>query len=155
VCMNFPYLVNINYILNDRGEVLLQKKARGFGKGNWNGPGGKIKPDEDLKDSAKREVLEETGIIIKDLEQRGEIEFIFPDESINNHMYVFVAKEWEGEPEDKGEGELKWFKISNLPLDKMWDDDQYWLPRLLAGEYIHTRFYFDENNKIKKFEELA
>ncbi|MDD4902789.1 MAG: NUDIX domain-containing protein, partial [Patescibacteria group bacterium] len=94
--MNFPYIVNLNYILNDRGEVLLQKKARGFGKGNWNGPGGKLKPGESPADSARREVLEETGIIIKDLEQRGEIEFVFIDGSINNHTYVFVTRDWEG-----------------------------------------------------------
>ena len=150
----FPYVVNLNYILNDRGEVLLQKKARGFGKGNWNGPGGKLKPGEDPAESAKREVLEETGIVIKNLEQRGEIEFIFPDESINNYLYVFVVKEWEGAPDDKGEGELKWFKINELPLAEMWDDDRYWLKRLLSGEKIHTRFYFDKKNKISKFEEL-
>jgi 8-oxo-dGTP diphosphatase len=153
--MNFPYLVNITYILNNRDEVLLQKKARGFGVGNWNGPGGKMKPGESPADSAKREVLEETGIMIKNLEQRGEIEFIFPDQDINNYVYVFVAKDWEGEPVDGGEGELKWFKISELPLDKMWDDDRYWLPRLLAGEKIHMRFYLNENNKINKFEELT
>ena len=152
--MNFPYIVNLNYILNERGEVLLQKKARGFGKGNWNGPGGKLKPGESPAESARREFFEETEIVIKNLEQRGEIEFIFPDQSINNHMYVFVSREWEGETKDKGEGELRWFKIDELPLDKMWDDDQYWLPRLLAGEKIHMRFYFDENNKISRFEEL-
>lgn len=152
--MNFPYLANLNYILNDQGEVLLQKKARGFGQGNWNAPGGKLKKGESPEDSARREVLEETGIVIKELEQRGEIEFIFLDESINNYVYVFVAKEWAGEPKDGGEGELKWFKIEELPLDKMWDDDRYWLPQLLSGKRIHMRFYFDENNKINRFEEL-
>jgi 8-oxo-dGTP diphosphatase len=153
--MNFPYLVNITYILNDRGEVLLQKKARGFGVGNWNGPGGKIKPGEDLAESAKREVLEETEIIVDEIERRGEIEFIFPDQSINNYTHVFIAKKWHGEPRNTGEGELQWFKVDELPLDKMLDDDKYWLPRLLAGEKIHMRFYFDEKNKISSFEELA
>jgi len=152
--MKFPYLVNLNYILNDQGEVLLQKKARGFGKGNWNGPGGKLKEGETPEDSACREILEETGLIVKKFEKRGEIEFIFPDESINNYVHVFIVTDWEGEPVDGGEGELKWFKIDELPLEKMWDDDQYWLPRLLAGEKIHMRFYFDENNKIRQFEDL-
>lgn len=152
--MNFPYLVNITYILNDCGEVLLQKKARGFGVGNWNGPGGKIKQGEDLAESAKREVFEETEIIVDELEQRGEIEFIFPDENINNYTHVFIARKWHGIPKDTGEGELRWFKIQELPLDKMWDDDRYWLPRLLSGENVHMRFYFDANNKVDHFEEL-
>jgi 8-oxo-dGTP diphosphatase len=152
--MNFPYIVNLNYILNDQGEVLLQKKARGFGKGNWNGPGGKLKPGETPAESAKREILEETEIIVDEIERRGEIEFIFPNQSINNYVHVFIIKKWHGKPRDTGEGELQWFKILELPLDKMWDDDKYWLPRLLSGEKIHMRFYFDENNKISRFEEL-
>ena len=153
--MNFPYLANLNYILNNQGQVLLQKKARGFGQGNWNGPGGKLKTGESPEDSARREIWEETGLLVKKIELRGEIEFIFSDESINNYVYVFIISDWEGEPLDGGEGELKWFDVNDLPLDKMWDDDRYWLPNLLAGEKIHKRFYFDENNKISRLEELA
>lgn len=152
--MNFPFIVNINYILNDRGEILLQKKARGFGKGKWNGPGGKLQAGETIEAAAKREILEETEIVVKELEKRGEIEFIFSDNNSNMLCHIFVVKKWHGVPHDTGEGELKWFPVDELPLDKMWDDDKYWLPRLLAGGYVHMRFYFDENNKIIKYKNL-
>lgn len=152
--MHFPYKTTICYILNDKDEVLLQKKRRGFGQGKWNGPGGKIDPGESKEECAVREIREETGIKVIELEEKAYLEFIFPrgQEDSNNQTYVFVATKWQGEPEDKGEGELRWYKTSKLPLDKMWDDDQYWLPQVLAGEKMRKRFYFDEYGKVYKHE---
>jgi 8-oxo-dGTP diphosphatase len=149
--MKFPYIVNLTYIFNDKGEVLLQKKARGFGVGNWNGPGGKVELGETPAEGAIREVEEETGLRISKLEPAGEIEFVFDNNhDSNNYTYVYRALEWSGIPEDKGEGELKWFKIDEIPLDKMWDDDQYWLPDVLRGGHVHKRFHFNEDSKVIK-----
>jgi len=30
----------------------------------------------------------------------------------------------------------RWFPESALPLDGMWDDARYWLPRVLAGQHV-------------------
>ena len=62
---HFPYHVMICYIINDWGEVLLQKKARGFGVGKWNGPGGKLQAGETPEEACLREVKEETNLDIK------------------------------------------------------------------------------------------
>lgn len=153
--MRFKYKTTICYILNDKGEVLLQKKRRGFGAGNWNGPGGKKKEDENFRQCAKREVAEETEIIVGELEERGEIEFIFPhNPGSNNYSRVFVARDYKGDPRDTGEGDLKWFKIKDIPLDEMWDDDRYWLPAVLRGGTVKKRFFFDKDDKIEKQEDL-
>ncbi len=151
----FPYLVNICYIINDKNQVLLQEKARGFGKGKWNGPGGKVEPEESVSDSVRREVKEETGLVLLDLQKMGEIEFIFTtQEENNNYCHIFISRQWHGEAEDKGEGRLKWFAIDDLPLDKMWDDDKYWLPDLLRGKKKHMRFYFDQDDRVIKYKDL-
>ena len=151
--MGFPYIVNLCYVFNKKGEVLLQHKSRGFGVGKWNGVGGKKEPEETIEESAIREVKEEADITMKKLEKMGELEFVFVgNEESNNYTHVFICRDWEGEPKDLGEGELKWFKIDEIPLDKMWDDDQYWLKSLLKGEYQHKRFYFDKNGKVIKYE---
>ncbi|MGE7688771.1 NUDIX hydrolase [Lysinibacillus sp. NPDC097214] len=50
-------------ILNNENEVLLQKR---YG-GGWGLPGGLMELGESLEDTAKREVLEETGLMIEDL----------------------------------------------------------------------------------------
>ncbi len=151
--MDFPYIVNLCYVFNKKGEVLLQHKSRGFGVGKWNGVGGKKEPRETIEESAIREVKEEADITMKKLEKMGELEFVFVgNEESNNYTHVFICRDWEGSPKNLGEGELKWFKIEEVPLDKMWDDDQYWLKPLLNGEYQHKRFYFDKDGKVIKYE---
>ena len=153
--IKFPYKVNLCYVINNKGELLLQRKARGFGQGKWNGPGGKIEKGETPEESVKREIKEETGLVIKNLEKAGELEFIFTcNPEWNNYCYVFICREYEGEPKDTGEGKLKWFKKEDIPLDKMWDDDQYWLMEALSGRQIKKRFYFDKNGKVLKYNNI-
>jgi len=154
--MNFPYLVNLCYIINQRDEVLLRYKLRGFGQGKWNAPGGKIEPEETILESVKREVREETNLIVKKLRKTGELEFVFRGhEQSNNYCHVFLCKDFIGEPIDNtGKGKLKWFKIKNLPWSSMWEDDQYWLPEVLRGKYIHQRFNFNKDGKLINYEKL-
>ena len=151
--IKFPYKVNICYIFNKNKEVLLQHKSRGFGKGKWNGPGGKIEKGETPEEATIREVKEETGLIVKKLKKMGEIEFIFTDNyNSNNYCHVFICDKYEGNPIDGGEGELKWFKKNEIPLDKMWDDDKYWLIDILNGKQVKKRFYFDKNGNVLKWD---
>ena len=49
-------------ILNDKGEVLLAKRASGFGVNQWAFVGGKPKNGEELENAIKREVREELGL---------------------------------------------------------------------------------------------
>lgn len=150
-------IFTICYVLNNLNQVLLQKKARGFGRGNWNGPGGKKRPGETIEQAMTREVTEETRLIINTYEKRGELEFIFPLENNNFLTHVYVSEDWSGTPKDTGEGRLKWFDIDKLPLNKMWADDKYWLPELLSKKHknIKMRFYFDQDYNIASYENLA
>ena len=47
------------------GQVLLGKRAGGFGKGGWGLPQGYIEFDEDFLSAAIREVKEETGLDVE------------------------------------------------------------------------------------------
>ncbi len=153
--MNFFDKVNLCYIINKKGEVLLQYKKRGFGQDKWNGPGGKVDVGETAEESAIREVKEETGLIIKNPKKTAELEFIYDGKEVwHRYCDVFVCYEFAGEPKDKGEGELKWFKKEEIPLDKMWEDDKYWLIDVLNGKYVKMRFYFDKDEKLTNYEKI-
>ncbi|WP_462281190.1 NUDIX domain-containing protein [Salinivirga cyanobacteriivorans] len=52
----------------DPKVLLIERKNPPF-QGNWAFPGGFIEPDETLEDAAKRELKEETGMMIHNLEQ--------------------------------------------------------------------------------------
>ncbi len=62
-------LVNRCFILNDKKEILLVKRCPGDRKDpeKWEVPGGKLDEGEDLVLSTAREVMEETGLIIEQI----------------------------------------------------------------------------------------
>lgn len=141
---------------NPANEVLLGFKKIGFGAGKYNGPGGKVEAGETVATAAIRELEEETGIKIckKDLQQMGHLTFLFPAKpSWNQVVHVFVVTTWEGTPTESTEMKPVWFKVDDIPFERMWKDGAHWLPRILAGERIRARFTFGEDNEtIKEIE---
>jgi 8-oxo-dGTP pyrophosphatase MutT (NUDIX family) len=133
-------------ILRD-GEILLQRKAAGrFGEGKWNGAGGKLKPWEDPVDGVVREVLEETGLRIREPRRHGVLDHYFGDRSAPAwSVHVFSATMFDGDPVGGEEGELRWFPVEEVPYSEMWEDDLHWLPLLLEGRDFDGAFYFNED----------
>lgn len=136
--------------INRGSEYLLLLKSRGrFGEGFWNAPGGKIELNEKPEDAARREVLEETGLTVRDLTEAGSLKFFFgkdkqfPDWFVN----VFVSSKFEGELIESKEGKLQWFKKDSLPYDRMWADDIHWLPLMLQGKKFQGTFVFSADSK--------
>jgi len=152
---------NVTLILPIRDDqVLLGMKKRGFGKGWWNGFGGKPKPDETLEEAAVRELGEESGLIarVDDLEKIGVIEFYFPDfPDWNQVMHTYLLKDYQGKPKETGEMRPDLFPIKRLPSE-MWPADKHLFPKMLAGEYIEAEVYFigkGEGVKEIKFRDLS
>jgi len=136
------------YIIRD-GQVLLIKKLQGFGKGRWNGPGGKLKQGEHSADCAIRETFEETGLLVFGPEHRGRLYFYFEgDKDEPGWMVdVFLATDWTGRPRPSQECEPGWWPLAALPSTDMWPDDQYWLPLFLTGRHFEGRFWFGPEAK--------
>lgn len=135
-------------IREDKKEVLLAMKKRGFGEGKWNGVGGKIEEGETPEQAVIREAQEEIGVGIdeKDLEERGQIFFSFDKPGdIPLRVRIFTTTIWEGTPAESEEMSPKWFSFDSVPYDRMWVDDPYWLPQMLAGKNVHGEFRFSED----------
>src|SRR4051812_15618106 len=64
-------------IIHQPPRVLLGMKKIGFGAGHWNGFGGKVEVGETIEQAARREVLEEAGIVVDDLIPIGTLDFEF------------------------------------------------------------------------------
>ena len=129
------------------GRILLQRKAAGrFGEGKWNGAGGKLKPGEDPSDGVIREVLEETGLRIREPRRHGLLDHYFGDRATPAwSVHVFSATEFDGAPIGGEEGELRWFPVEEIPYGEMWEDDLHWLPLLLEGRDFDGAFYFNKD----------
>ena len=130
-----------------RGRVLLIHKKRGLGAGNLNGPGGRLDPGESPVQCALREVKEELLIDPIDPEQIGELQFQFLD-GYSIHVWVFFAREFSGSPTETDEAIPFWTPLDEIPYERMWEDDRYWLPLLLERRPFLGRFIFDKDRML-------
>jgi nucleoside triphosphatase len=74
-------------ILNPDGEVLLMRSHKW--NGAWVMPGGHIELGERMEDALRREILEETGLEIEDLEWIGFQEFIHDPAFWKERHFIF------------------------------------------------------------------
>lgn len=132
-------------------KILLAMKKRGFGMGYWNGAGGKIEPSETVEQAMLRETQEEISVTPTRYEKVAEQDFYMDTDTEDPyHMYVhvFVATEWTGEPIESEEMAPKWFKITDIPLESMWQDDRFWLPPVLQDKKVVGEYTFASDNSI-------
>ncbi len=137
-------------IADNPRRVLLGLKKRGFGAGKYNGFGGKLADGEDVRSAAVREVREECGLEVHpgDLVPAGRLRFLFPFRPEFDHdVRVFRVCAWRGEPRESEEMRPEWFRVGEIPYDRMWQDDGHWLPRVLEGDVIEGEFTFAADNE--------
>lgn len=100
------------YLIKDN-EVVVTKYEKGNKKeGYYDIPGGKIEEGESPKQTAIREMKEETGINIQNLKYKGIMTIEYP-----NRMFIFdtfISKEYEGEPQEFEENTSEWIDIDEL-----------------------------------------
>jgi ADP-ribose pyrophosphatase YjhB (NUDIX family) len=135
--------------LQKDGQILLGMKKRDFGKGKWNGIGGKVEGDKSMRAAAVRELKEEISVVCEEsaLLQVATLEFRSENKDLEWDVDVFFVNTWSGEPKESDEMIPQWFKESELPFDQMWPDDRHWFPPLLAGSTILGKFTLNKEGK--------
>ena len=80
------------YIEKDGAYLMIHrvKKINDMNKDKWVGVGGKLEEGESPFDCARREIKEETGIKVTDLNYRGVITFV-SDLYGTEYMHLFTA----------------------------------------------------------------
>ena len=136
------------FVIRDK-KVLLIHKKRGLGAGKINGPGGRIELGETPIQGAVREVQEELCVTPQNLSFCGKLSFQFVD-GLSLHCTVFRAEGYKGIPQETNEAIPLWVSLENIPYDKMWQDDQYWMPLMLNGKLFDGYFLFDDDIMLDK-----
>lgn len=94
------------------------KRKGSHGEGTWSVPGGHLEFGETIEDCAKREVYEETGLVITDVTVAGITNDIFSEEE-KHYITIWVISRWkEGEPQIKEPDkllDLAWYDFSTIP----------------------------------------
>jgi len=129
--------INTTLCLITKGdEILLGEKKRGFAKGTFNGIGGKQDPGETIEEAMVRETQEEIGVTPKVFEQVGQINFDtwYKGEHVNMNLSIYTCTKFEGNICETEEMRPKWFKINEIPFDKMLADDKLWFSYVLENK---------------------
>lgn len=135
--------------IREGGRLLLIRKKRGLGAGKINAPGGRLEPGETPLEAAIRETREEVGLIPEDLQQRGELSFVFLD-GYSLYCSVFFAGSYLGKLIETDEARPFWCAESGIPYHEMWADDALWLPHALSGRYVQGVFIFDDDRMVSR-----
>jgi len=109
------------FILNDKNELLLQKRAVPAEKDHWCVPGGRLEMFETLEQAVIRETKEETDLDIEVVKLMGMCDHIIEAENAHWVSAMHLCKIKSGTPKimepDKA-SDMKWFDLNNLP-DKL------------------------------------
>ena len=106
------------FIINDRNELLLQKRAVPAEKGYWCIPGGRLEMFETLEHAVVREAKEETDLDIKIIRLMGICDHIIKNENAHWVATSYLCKIEKGIPkimEPEKASDMKWFNLNELP----------------------------------------
>ena len=144
------YLKKGNHVLLG----LRKKVSLGLGENLIAGIGGKVGDspgfeDETHEEALIREVHEEIEIQVLKYRRMGRVRFLFPHKpQWNQDVQVYVVNEWKGEPQETDVIKPIWVEVGDLPISQMWDDNTYWVPKVLLGEYVDAIFLYADDNKV-------
>ncbi len=108
-----PKTTGVKCIVCSEDEVLLIKNT--YGPTKWTLPGGGVHKGESPESTAKREVLEEVGIEVKDIRYLGN--FLYTREYKKDTVHCFVARVDSRDTtiQESEVAEAKWFPKQSLP----------------------------------------
>jgi len=111
--MEFPRISPAIIVLVERGDAMLLARSPRFVDPFYSVLAGFVEPGESLEEAVHREVLEETGIRVKNVAYFGSQPWPFPD----SLMIGFTAEYESGEISVDGEEivEAGWYRVDNLP----------------------------------------
>ncbi|TAL14905.1 NUDIX domain-containing protein [Patescibacteria group bacterium] len=121
------------FVIRD-GKFLMGRRKGSHGADTWSIPGGHMEFGESFEQTAKREVMEETGMAIKNVRFAAVTNDVFESDN-KQYVTVWVMSDWnKNEPavtEPDKFIDQKWIDIDNLP-------EPLFLPwqTLLKSEFI-------------------
>ena len=100
-------------VYKDDGSFLVENRL----KKDWPGltfPGGHVEDDELIEDAVMREIKEETGLELSEIEPRGYIEWNEFGDNVRHLAMLFRTKKYKGTLKSSKEGEIFFIKEKDI-----------------------------------------
>jgi 8-oxo-dGTP pyrophosphatase MutT (NUDIX family) len=107
------------FVLDDRNRLLLLKRVDNL---CWGPPGGAVEPGEVVEEAAAREALEETGLVLHDLDLYGVFSgdnqfYRYPNgDEVHTVTIIYLCRAFSGDirlsPEHT---DWRWFELAEIP----------------------------------------
>lgn len=138
-------LTNMCMIYDDQGNVLVEEKLVQNSKGLIF-PGGHVESNESVVDSMIREIQEETGLTISNLQFCGIKDWIEFDGS-RYMVFLYKTNTFSGNIQSSAEGEIFWMPLEELKQkETLWHLDNM-LEVFCSTEY--SELYFNRNENAR------
>ena len=114
-------LCNMCMITDADGRVLVQERLP-KPSNSWSGltfPGGHVEPGETVVASVIREVQEETGLSVSNLQNCGYIQWYNPVKQSQYFVFLFKTNTFSGELTGSIEGNVKWMTLEEMLCGKL------------------------------------
>lgn len=119
-------------ILMEGKKIFIAQRPHGkkFG-GRWELPGGKLEIGESGEECIIRELKEELGIEVREVEHFLTIEHSYPNFSVK--LFSYIIKEWKGKLDLKEHQAMKWVSINEAMESNILEADLPVLEKLLRN----------------------
>lgn len=152
--MKQKQLATICYIDNGKELLLMyrNKKENDVHEGKWISVGGKLEAGESPDECAKREILEETHLIVEKMDFKGVITFPDFTPETDWYTYVFKVTEFSGDlisGEESREGTLEWVPYSKVLTKPTWDGDYEIFKWILDNvPFFSAKFRYNDRQEL-------
>lgn len=135
-------------IYDNNGNVLIQDCVNP----DWSGitfPGGHVEKGESFTDAVLREIFEETGLTVSNLQMCG-IKDWTRDDGTRYLVFLYKTNHFEGELSSSDEGEVQQVPLSELPNMNMSNSMKTMLKLFCDDTFTEQFFYKKMENGLKR-----
>lgn len=109
-------LCNMCMVMDNEGRVLVQERLP-KPTNPWCGltfPGGHLEHGESIVESTIREMKEETGLIVSNLQNCGFVQWYNPSKDLQYIVFLFKTNTYTGTLKDSAEGNVRWMTLDEM-----------------------------------------
>lgn len=109
-------LCNMCMVMDNEGRVLVQERLP-KPTNPWCGltfPGGHLEHGESIVESTIREMKEETGLLVSNLQNCGFVQWYNPSKDLQYIVFLFKTNTYTGTLKDSAEGNVRWMTLDEM-----------------------------------------